>query len=321
VTWKNVIYAGVETGGISATGNSLASPIKMTSHINCHSKEPALKNITLRELRSMKDQAVPITGCTAYDYAGIRVAEDAGMDLLIPDDWGIGTTLQADASSLVVRMEDILFYLKGLVRNSTSAFILAPMPFGSYIKSNEDTIRNATRLMKEGAEAVVLQGGGITIEQVQALAEVGVPVFGYLGYTPHRVNQLGGERAFGLSSTEAGQILNDALALEKAGAFGVILHHVTERVTKAVTEKTNLITLGMGETRGADGYIALFHDIIGWPQYVKPKLSIDYGNFTADAREALDRHVDEVQALEFPTEKNTFKIADEEFGMFLKEIS
>ena len=280
-----------------------------------------MKKITLRDLRVMKEQGEPIAGCTAYEYAGIRVVEEAGMNLLYPDDWALGTTIQGGSDALMVRMEDVLFYLRGLVRNSNTAFILAPMPFGTFSESNEQSIRNATCLMKEGAEAVVLQGGGTTIERVQGLSEIGVPVLGYLGYTPQRIKEMGGERTFGATSREAMELLNDAIALEEAGAFGLILHHVTERVAGIVREKTGLITLGMGETRGTDGYIALFHDIVGWPQHVKPKLSIDNGNFTSDAREAMNRHIDEVQKLEFPTEKNTFKIADEEFEVFLREMS
>jgi 3-methyl-2-oxobutanoate hydroxymethyltransferase len=217
-------------------------------------------------------------------------------------------------------MEHVLFYLHALARLVEHAFILCPMPFGSYQTSNEDALHHASRLMKAGAESLKLEGGGSTIERVQALAEVGIPCAGHLGYTPQQFHCLGGQRVVGDTAEEAYQLCQDALGLEEAGAWGVILQNVPDPVARTVRERSGLITIGAGGTRGCDGQMAPIHDLLGWPQRVKPLFSVQYGDFFNRAVAALNRHCAEVQELRFPSKEHTFSISEDEFDAFTKQI-
>ncbi len=282
--------------------------------------EPGVKKLTLRDLRAKKANGERITCSTAYDYASIQLAEQAEMDILLPSDFGIGTILLGYATSLPVTMEAVIFYVEALVKSAKRGFILAPMPFGSYQVSDEEAVRNGARLLKIGADAVKLEGGGKTIDRVRAMSEVGIPCVGHLGYTPQLAKSLGEERVVGDTAEEAEQLLRDAQALEQAGAWGLLLENVPQRVAQVITERTGLITIAGGGTRGCDGNMVMVHDLVGWPLENKPLFSVQYANFFERAVAALDRHYDEVQALEFPTAKHTFRIPDEAYDQFLTEI-
>ena len=276
--------------------------------------------VSLRELRAKRTAGEAITAATAYDYIGVRMAEEAGVDILVPGDWGMATTLLGYPTALQATMEHLLFYLHALARLAKHGFILAPMPFGSYQTSNEDAARNASRLMKGGADSVKLEGGGSSIERVRTLTEIGIPCAGHLGFTPQQTHRLGGERVVGDSAEEARQLLGDASALEDACAWGVILQNVPKRVARVVTDRTDLITIGAGATKGCDGHLVLLHDLLGWPQRIRPLSSVQYGDFFNRAVDALHRHCAEVQALQFPTRDHTFGIPEAEFDEFMRRI-
>lgn len=281
-----------------------------------------MARLTLRNLKDMK-AGDPITAATAFDYAGIRLIEEAEIDIVVPCDWTLSTILLGNPTPAQVTVEHILFYIKAQARLVDRAFILAPMPFGSHETSNEDALGNATLLIKAGADAVKLEGAGPTIDRVSALSIMGIPCCGHLGYTPQKAKWLGVERVFGEEAEEAQSIYNDALSLEDAGAWGVVLHNVPERVASVITERTNLITIGAGGTHGTrccNGQLVITHDLLGWPMSRKPMFSIAYANFAERAITALNRHVAEVQALKFPEPQHTFKISDDEFDAFLAEI-
>ena len=280
-----------------------------------------MSKVSLKELRAKKTAGESITAVTAYNYIDVQMAEEAAIDILVPCDWGMATTLLGYPTALQVTMDHVLFYLHALARLAKNGLILAPMPFGSYQTSNEDTALNASRLMKGGAESIKLEGGGSSIERVRTLSEIGIPCVGHLGFTPQQTHRLGGERVVGDSAEEARQLLQDASALEEAGAWGVILQNVPERVAHVVMDRTDLITIGSGGTRGCDGHMVLLHDLLGWPQHIRPLFSVQYGDFFNRAVDALDRHCGEVQALQFPTRDHTFGIPEEEFDEFMKRIS
>jgi len=278
------------------------------------------EKLTLRDLKTMQRAGEPITAATAYDYASIHLVEEAEIDILVPSDWGIATTLFGQRTALQATLDHVVFYLKALGRLAQRGFVLAPMPFGSYEVSNEEAVANAALLMKAGADSVKLEGGGLVAERVRALSEMGIPCAGHLGYTPQQIRRLGGERAVGDVAGEAAALLRDAQALEEAGAWGVVLQHVPERVARIITDRTALITIGAGGTRGCDGHMVLTHDLVGWPQCERPLFSVQYAEFFERAVAALNRHCAEVQALEFPTEEHTFHIPEDEFEKFLDEI-
>jgi len=282
--------------------------------------DQTIKKLSRRDLKAMKADGEAIACSTAYDYASIQVAEQAGMDILIPSDFGIGSILLGYPTALQVTMEAVIFYVEALVRSANRAYIVAPMPFGSYSVSNEKAIQNGARLLKVGADAVKLEGGGKTIERINAMTEVGIPCFGYLGYTPQFVKSLGEERVVGDTAEEAAQIFRDAQALDQAGAEGLFLQNVPERVARVITEQTQLITIAVGGTRGCDSNMVFVHDLVGWPVEKKPLFSIQYADFFKEALAALNRHCAEVQSLEFPTEKHTFQIQDDAYEQFISEI-
>lgn len=279
-----------------------------------------MKRLTLQDLQTFKATGEAITCVTAYDYAGIQMAEDAEIDILIPHDWGIGTALFGQTSSSSVTIEHVLFYLKGIVQSVRRAYILAPLPYGAYEISNEQAIRNAAKLIKEGADSVILQGSGIVLERIVSLTEVGIPCMGYLGYTPQQVKKLGHERVVGDTAQEAVTLFNDTIAMEKAGAWGVILQNVPELIAKEITDRTKLITIGLGGTRGCNGQMALMHDLLGWPLDTMPLFSIKYADFFHRGLAALNTYYNEVQNLVFPEAQHTFAIADADYELFLKEI-
>lgn len=279
-----------------------------------------MPKLTLRNLRAMKADGKPVTAATAFDFASIRLVEEAEIDIIIPCDWSLSTTLLGNRTALQITLEHVLLYVRGLARLAERGFVLAPMPFGTYQVSNEDAARNATQLMKAEADAVKLEGGGPTIERVRALAEMGIPCCGHLGYTPQCESWLGGERVVGDTSHKAASIYRDAKALQEAGAWGLILQNVPEEVARTITERTSLITLGAGGTRGCNGQFVLTHDLVGWPMHMEPLFSVRRADFAGRAVAALNRHYDEVQASEFPGAEHTFKIPDDEFAAFLKEI-
>ena len=282
--------------------------------------ETERKKVTLKTLQAMKEAGEPFTMVNAYDYSSIKLVEEAGIDVVVPADAPLATTVLGMPGPAQVTMEHVAFYLQAVVRLSKYAMIVAPMPLGSYEVSNEHAIRNAVRLMKVGAESLVLQGGGPVIERIRALTEVGIPCVGYLGYTPQREKTLGPERVVGSVAEEAQGIYRDAMALSEAGAWGVILQNVPEKVAEVVTDNSGPITIGTGGTRGCDGQFGLFHDLIGWPQTRIPLFSVQYGDFARRAVAAFNKHCQEVQDLAFPTEKHTFAIKDEAYDEFLQQI-
>ena len=284
------------------------------------SEKVLARKTTLRDLKGMKAAGQPIAAATAYDYASIRLVEEAGIDMLVPDDWAMATTLLGQPGAEGVTIEHLLFYVQALGRLVQRAFILAPLPFGSYEVSDEDAIRNAARLIKAGADSVKLQGAGPSIERIRALAEMGIPVAGHLGYMPQQAKRLGAERVVGDTSEEAAQFYRDALALQAAGAWGVVLQNVPEPVAHQVTTRTHLITMGAGGTRGCAGYLVQTHDLTGWPQHIRPLFSEPYAAFFERALVALNRHCAEVQALQFPTQEHTFEIDAQEFRAFLQQM-
>ena len=277
------------------------------------------KKLTLRDLNEMKAVGEPITAATAYDYASIRLVEEAEIDLLVPADWGMATTLLGYPSALQATIEQVLLYVGALGRLVQHGFILAPLPFGTYQVSNEDAALNASRLMRAGADSVILEGGGSAVERVRALTEMGIPCAGHLGYLPQQVHRLGGERVVGGTAEEAVVLHQDVLALQDAGAWGVLLHNVPARVARTITKETPLITIGAGGTTGCDGQLVITHDLLGWPQRIRPMFSVQYADFFGRAVAAVNRWREEVQSLQFPTEDHTFSISEEEFEAFLKE--
>jgi 3-methyl-2-oxobutanoate hydroxymethyltransferase len=275
------------------------------------------KKLTIRDIAAMKKRGEPIAMATAYDYVTTKLVEDAGIEMILVSDWGVATTLLGYRDAAQVKWEEVLFYLRGVCRNAKSALVVGSMPFGSYQQSTTDAVRGAVQFMKAGADALKLEGAGPTIECVRAISEAGVVCIGDLGATPHHTKVRGRSGAYGDNAEEAVQLLHDAQALEQAGAWGLILEGVPDRIAKAVCSETELIVLGTAGTPGCDGQMLTTHSILGMPQDPTPPFSPSYVDLQSRMIDALNAWCAEVQDLAFPSSKQTFSIKDEQYERFL----
>ena len=256
------------------------------------------------KLLEMKQAGEPIVCVTAYDYTMAQLVNEAGIPVVLVGD-SLGNVVLGYDSTLPVTLDDIIHHTRAVVRGAKDALIVADMPFMTYNVSVEDALRNAGRLLQEGgAQAVKLEGGALVAGTVRCLTENGIPVMGHLGLTPQSVHQLGGYRVQGRTAGQARRLLDDALAIEDAGAFAIVLETVPGNVALAVTERLAVPTIGIGAGPGCDGQIQVVHDILGLGTR-QPRHARRYAELNAVTLDALRAYKDEVSARSFPTAEHT----------------
>ena len=256
------------------------------------------------KLLEMKQAGEPIVCVTAYDYSMARLVDEADIPVVLVGD-SLGNVMLGYDSTLPVTLDDMLHHTRAVVRGAKDALIVTDMPFMTYNTSVEDALRNAGRLLQEGgAQAVKLEGGAFVADTVRCLTENGIPVMGHLGLTPQSVNQLGGYRVQARTASQARRLLDDALALEDAGAFSIVLEMVPGNVAQAVTERLTVPTIGIGAGPGCDGQIQVLHDILGLGAR-QPRHAKRYADLNAITLDALRAYRDEVSARTFPTADHT----------------
>jgi len=261
--------------------------------------------ITILDLKAMKRRCEKIVMLTAYDYPSARLVEAAGVPLILVGD-SLGMVVLGYDSTIPVTMDEMLHHVKAVVRGTTRAHIVADMPFMSYQAGPAEALPNAGRMLKEGgAQSVKLEGGIRIAETVRALVESGIPVMGHLGLTPQSVNQLGGYRVQGKTPAAAVRLLNDAVALQEAGAYAVVLESVPVPVAQAITEKIDVPTIGIGAGPACDGQVQVFHDLLGLFTAFVPKHAKRYAEAGQAITEAVCAYVDDVRAGRFPTERES----------------
>lgn len=267
--------------------------------------------LTLPRLKAMKNQNKPIAMVTAYDYPSAMLAEEAGVDILLVGD-SLGNVVLGYHTTVPVTLEDMIYHTRAVVRGAPGTMIVADMPFATYRLGPEATLRNAARLMQEGgAHAVKLEGGAELADEIRLLTQAGIPVLGHIGLTPQSVHQIGGYRVQGKSSAEAEKMLQDAKALEQAGAFGVVLELVTEELAAAVTRSLGIPTIGIGAGRGCDGQVLVFHDLLRYGSGIRDKRFVkSYANIGDTIRTAISDYVNDVKTKAFPEEKHGFPLED-----------
>ena len=267
--------------------------------------------LTLPRLKAMKNQNKPIAMVTAYDYPSAMLAEEAGVDIILVGD-SLGNVVLGYHTTVPVTLEDMIYHTRAVVRGATGTMIVADMPFATYRLGPEATLRNAARLMQEGgAHAVKLEGGAELADEIRLLTQAGIPVLGHIGLTPQSVHQIGGYRVQGKSSAEAEKMLQDAKALEQAGAFGVVLELVTEELAAAVTRSLGIPTIGIGAGRGCDGQVLVFHDLLRYGSGIRDKRFVkSYANVGDTIRDAIAEYVNDVKTKSFPEEKHGFPLED-----------
>jgi 3-methyl-2-oxobutanoate hydroxymethyltransferase len=275
---------------------------------------------SLPELAAMKADGRPIVMVTAYDAPGARLADEAGIDLVLVGDSAAMTVLGHD-STVPATVEEMLMLTRAVARGAGRPLVVADLPFGSYQVSDEDAVRTAIRFVKEaGADAVKLEGGGPTISRVRAIVGAGIPVMGHLGLTPQSATLLGGYKAQGRTAERALALLADARALEAAGCFSLVLEAVPAPVAQRVSEALAIPTIGIGAGAGCDGQVLVWHDLLGLFHGRQAKFVQRYAEIGDAIRRALGAYADDVRARRFPGEEHTYAMPDEELELFERAL-
>jgi 3-methyl-2-oxobutanoate hydroxymethyltransferase len=263
--------------------------------------------LSIRDIRDLKDRKEPIAMVTAYDATFARHLDAAGADMLLVGD-SLGMVIQGHDSTLPVTMDDMVYHTRAVARGSQRALVVADMPFMSYQPSLELAMRNAARLLAEGsAQAVKVEGASGVLATTRALVEAGIPVVGHLGLTPQSIHTLGGFRVQGRSEQAAARLIEDALALEEAGAFALVLETIPAELAANITERLAIPTIGIGAGVGCDGQVLVSYDLLGLFDRISPKFVKQYANLGDATRDAVRAYVGEVKARTFPTEAHAFK--------------
>jgi 3-methyl-2-oxobutanoate hydroxymethyltransferase len=272
--------------------------------------------LPLTELAELKRRGQKIAMVTAYDFPGGRIADAAGVELVLVGDSAAMTVLGHD-STVPATMEELLILTRAVTRGAKRPLVIADMPFGSFQVSDEAAVENAVRFVKEaGADAVKLEGGGPTLSRVQAIVGAGIPVMGHVGLTPQSATMLGGFKAQGRTAEKAERLYEDALGLEAAGSFAVVLEAVPAPVAARVTETLAVPTIGIGAGPRCDGQVLVWHDLLGLYEGKAPRFVKRYADLAGEARRAIERYVADVREGRFPEERHTYAIPDEELEGF-----
>ena len=262
--------------------------------------------ITIDHVKKLKAAGEKIVMLTAYDYPTARIVDEAGVPLILVGD-SLGMVVLGYDTTAPVTMEDMLHHVKAVVRGSSRAMVITDMPFMSYQVNADEALRNAGRLIQEGGcQAVKLEGGERVAEAVRRIVEAGIPVVGHLGLTPQSVNQLGGFRVQGKTPKAAVQLINDAKALQEAGAFCIVLESIPVYVAKVLTERIDVPTIGIGAGPDCDGQVQVVHDIIGLFDDFIPKHARRYANVAEMIAEAVRRYAADVKSGGFPAAKESY---------------
>jgi 3-methyl-2-oxobutanoate hydroxymethyltransferase len=272
--------------------------------------------LSLTELGERKRQGEKLVMVTAYDHPGARLADAAGVDLILVGDSASDNVLGYD-STVPVTVEELLVLVRAVAKGAERAIVIADLPFGSFQVSDQATLANAVRFVKEaGADAVKLEGAGPSLSRVQALVGAGIPVMGHVGLTPQSATMLGGYKAQGRTAAKAQKLLADARALEAAGCFAVVLEAVPAAVAKRVTAALTVPTIGIGAGPSCDGQVLVWHDLLGISDRKPARFVKRYAEIGEEIRRALETYAREVRAGVFPGEEHTYSIPEDELELF-----
>jgi 3-methyl-2-oxobutanoate hydroxymethyltransferase len=277
---------------------------------------PAPGKLPLTELAEMKARRQPIVMVTAYDAPGGRLADAAGADMILVGDSAAMVMLGHD-STVPATVEEMLVLTRAVTRGARRPLVVADMPFGSFQVSDEAAIANAVRFVKEaGAEAVKVEGAGPTLSRVAALVGAGIPVMAHIGLTPQSATMLGGFKAQGRTAEKAARLVHDALALEAAGAFSIVLEAVPAPVAARITESLTIPTIGIGAGVDCDGQVLVWHDLLGLYEGRAPRFVKRYADLAGEIRAALEAYASDVRQLRFPEDQHTYAMPEEELALF-----
>ena len=278
------------------------------------------KKVTVRTLRAKKRRGEPITMMTAYDYPSAVAVDAAGIDVILVGD-SLGMVVLGYDTTLPVTMEDMLHHAKAVARGAKYAMLVGDMPFMSYQVSMEEAVRNAGRFLQEaGMDAVKLEGGRERVETIRAIVSAGIPVMGHIGLTPQSVHQLGGFRAQGKTAQAAKRLVEDALILQDAGCFSLVLESVPAQLAGLITEKLDIPTIGIGAGPHCDGQVLVFHDLLGLFDRFTPRFVKQYAQLHAIIHEALVAYKEDVEQRRFPGPEHSVEMKPEEWERLMEML-
>ncbi|MEE0859025.1 MAG: 3-methyl-2-oxobutanoate hydroxymethyltransferase [Acutalibacteraceae bacterium] len=269
-----------------------------------------MKN-TVLTFQESKTSGKKISMLTAYDYSTAKLMDEAGINAILVGD-SLGNVILGYEDTISVTMEDMIHHTSAVARGAKNALVVADMPFMSYQTSVYDAVVNAGRLMKEGrANAVKLEGGAEVCPQITAISNAGIPVMAHLGLTPQSINAFGGFKVQGKTEQTAQKLLDDARAIEKAGAFAVVLECVPEKLATRVSNELSIPTIGIGAGAGCNGQVLVYQDMLGMFSDFTPKFVKKYADLGGIMKEAFKNYINDLNNGEFPKEEHTYKIDDE----------
>jgi 3-methyl-2-oxobutanoate hydroxymethyltransferase len=262
--------------------------------------------VTINQIKEMKQKGERITALTAYDYSTAKIIDEVGIPIILVGDT-LGDVVLGYGSTIPVTMEDMLHHAKAVVRGAKKSMVIGDMPFMTYHISVEEALRNAARFIQEaGCQAVKLEGGVTVADKVRKIVDCGIPVMGHIGLTAQSINQLGGHKIQGKTPEAAFKLLEDARALEKAGAFAVVLETIPTPLATLITKKISIPTIGIGAGIGCDGQILVVNDMLGMFTDFVPKHAKQYAKLANIMSTAITEYFNEVKSGKFPTEAQSF---------------
>jgi 3-methyl-2-oxobutanoate hydroxymethyltransferase len=274
---------------------------------------------SVRDILSMKGSK-KITVITAYDYTTAQLCDKAGVDILLVGDSG-GMVMLGYDSTIPVTMEQMCFFTEAVSKGRQNAMVVADMPFMSYQASKSQAIENAGRLVKAGADAVKLEGGLEIKDTVRAIVEIGIPVMGHIGFQPQTTTLQEGYKVQAKTKDSALRLIENAKALEEAGAFSIALEMVTKEVSEILTESIEIPTIGIGSGPSCDGQVLVVHDVLGLYEKIKPKFAKRYRELGVEIVRAVESYKSDVTSGRFPTQEHSFSMDKTELERLKKEIA
>jgi 3-methyl-2-oxobutanoate hydroxymethyltransferase len=275
----------------------------------------------ITDFAQMKRDGAKIVMVTAYDAPSARLADESGVDIVFVGDSAANNVL-GYPDTTAISMDEMVMLARAARRTTKRAFFVVDMPLGAFQESDESAVHNAIRFVKEaGAQGVKLEGGGPMVSRARAIAATGIPVMGHLGLTPQTATALGGYKAQGRTGAKARQLFVDAIALEQAGCFAIVLEAVPSRVAGHISRALSVPTVGIGAGPECDGQVLVWHDLLGITEGPMPRFVKRYAEVASEIRQGLARFAAEVRDGTFPTAEHTYKISDEEYALFISETS
>ncbi|EFA85778.1 3-methyl-2-oxobutanoate hydroxymethyltransferase [Heterostelium album PN500] len=303
--------------------NSFRIDSLVSRNYSTHTNEDAavVKKTTILDIKKKYKQSIPISMVTAYDYCSAKEVDKAGIDITLVGD-SLGMVMLGDKGTTNVTMDAMIHHCKAVMRGTQRSFVVGDMPFGSFETSPRDALHNAIRLMKEGGvDAVKLEGGAKMKDTIREIVRAGIPVVGHIGLTPQTVSSFGGFKLQGKTSDEALSILEDAMALQEAGCFSIVIEMVPQLVGEMITKHLSIPTIGIGAGSGTSGQVLVYHDMLGLYSDFMPKFCKQYASLSSTIHEGLKNFKKEIEQRQFPTPQHSFTMKEEESKKFINILN